>query len=248
MICPARLTSQVTENPWPAHPRLPRKTDFIMPTSTDNELRDSFCSAMGTVSEGGWVACRTGHAAILVFACMLFSACGTSNSHESAYSPPPQPHAASVVETASGAVATERSDEHGRSIRETCGEATVVLQCSGKDCTRTSLQLMTAHGPTLRIANPSGLGRYSAVGLGCAVASDQTPYVVVQYGELPTGCEFCEWFHVLDAKGQWLTHSVPAILTDRTLPIAHDRVPNNVEFNAFSRKWKLGKPHVKFIQ
>lgn len=219
-----------------------------MPALTDNELRTVVYYAVSTASEGGGEGCRPGVAAMLVLVCMLLSACGSSNNHESASLPLPQPHAANVAPTALGSVATKRSDDHGRSIRETCGEITVVLQCAGTDCMRTSLQLMTAHGHALHIANPNGLESYSAVGLGCAVASDQASYVVVQYGELPSGCEFCEWFHVLDAKGQWLTHSVPAILIDRTLPVAHDQVPNNLGFNAFSRKWKLGKPHITFIQ
>lgn len=171
-----------------------------------------------------------------------------SRSDALTYATPQHANAANAIPAASRIAAAKRSDDRGRSIRENCGGTTVVLQCTGSACTSTSLQLMTDHGKVLTVANPSGLESYSAVGLGCAVASDQTPYVVVQYGELPTGCEFCEWFHVLDAKGQWLTHSVPAILVGRALPGTRDQVPNNREFNAFSRKWKLGKPHITFIR
>ncbi len=50
---------------------------------------------------------------------------------------------------------------------------------------------------------------YTAVGLACVQDRSGTPYFVVQYGELPFGCSFCEWYYLYDASGRQLTHSTP---------------------------------------
>ena len=63
-------------------------------------------------------------------------------------------------------------------ITETCGPTTAILQCKtgGRNCTQTTLQLKTADGKIVPLEKPKGLEKqYTAVGLVCAKATDQTP-------------------------------------------------------------------------
>ncbi len=139
-------------------------------------------------------------------------------------------------------------DAQTKSLDVPCGKAEMLLKCLGDDCNTTSLRLKGEDGQTTKLSRPRGLERYTAVGLGCAKATDGTPYFIVQYGELPQGCEFCEWFHLYSTQGELLTHSDPAILTDASAPAAHAQSPNNAEFDALDRKLGLGRPHLQFIQ
>lgn len=83
---------------------------------------------------------------------------------------------------------------------------------------------------------PVGMDGYAPVGLGCAVAADDTPYLVVEYGEIPGGCQVCEWFFVYDADGAPLNESVPAMQVD-----GETRTPNN---DGYARLLEtLGLPH-----
>ena len=129
----------------------------------------------------------------------------------------------------------------------TCGKAKMSLMCAGSDCGTTSLSLTNGDAKPTKISRPEGLERYTAVGLSCAKATDNTPYFVVQYGERPDGCAFCEWFHLYSTDGQLLTKSMPAILTDSSAPEGHQQMPNNAQFDALDRKLGLGQPKMSYI-
>lgn len=116
------------------------------------------------------------------------------------------------------------------------GNATV-LQRIGSDSTATT------------IPGPDEMRDYAAVGLGCAIAeSDKKPYFVVQYGELPFGCEFCEWFYLYDASGKQLTRSDPALITDPSLPEGQQQSANTREYEATIEKIGLTQPEVEYIE
>jgi hypothetical protein len=90
---------------------------------------------------------------------------------------------------------------------------------------------------------------YTAVGLGCAVAdTDGKPYFVAQYGELPAGCSFCEWYYLYDANGKQLTHSDPPIVEDKSMPEAQQQSPNNAEYEALIAKLGIQHPEVDYIK
>lgn len=138
-----------------------------------------------------------------------------------------------------------------QNLQVSCGHSTMILHCTADQCHATSLQLISHDNGTFKaldIHSPQGLEQYTAVGLACSKATDGMPYFVVQYGQLPEGCEFCEWFHIYDTQGNLLTHSTPAILTDNSLPDGQQQFPNNKEFNAMNRKLGLGRPQVQYIQ
>jgi hypothetical protein len=128
-----------------------------------------------------------------------------------------------------------------------CGKAQMNLRCIGSDCGTTSLSLTDDNGKPTKISRPEGLERYTAVGLSCAKATDNTPYFIVQYGERPEGCAFCEWYHLYSTQGQLLTHSTPAIVTNSSAPEGHRQIPNNAQFDALDHKLGLGKPKMLYI-
>jgi hypothetical protein len=140
------------------------------------------------------------------------------------------------------------ADSQSKPLIVPCGNAQMVLQCVGSDCGTTSLRLKNDNGQATNIRRPKGLERYTAIGLSCAKATDGTPYFIVQYGELPQGCAFCEWFHLYSTQGELLTHSDPAILTGTSAPEGHAQTPNNAEFDALDRKFGLGRPKIHFIE
>ena len=92
------------------------------------------------------------------------------------------------------------------------------------------------------------MSRYTAVGLACTQAKDGMRYLVVQYGERPRGCQFCEWFHLYTTRGELLTHSDPAILIDNTLPKGKDQLPNNREFEALVKKLRIEFPDIDSLK
>lgn len=88
---------------------------------------------------------------------------------------------------------------------------------------------------------------YTPVGVECVVAANGSPYFVVQYGERPFGCEFCEWYYLYDGNGKQLTHSNPAILTDDSLPDSKQQSPNNMEFDEMADALEIGEIDVKLL-
>lgn len=158
-----------------------------------------------------------------------------------------KPHTQIAVETKPAASA--EATQNARELFKQCGNAQMILKCDGVDvdCVQTALTLKKANREVIDIAKPKELALYTAVGLGCATAKDNISYFVVQYGELPYGCEFCEWFHLYDIEGQQLTHSNPSILIDHTMPNDKHQMPNNREFDELSKELDLNKPHIEFI-
>jgi hypothetical protein len=90
--------------------------------------------------------------------------------------------------------------------------------------------------------------RYTAVGLACVRAKNDMPYLLVQFGERPEGCKFCEWFHVYTPRGKLLTKSQPPILRDNTQPDQNALIPNNGDFNRWSKKLGIERPQFEFLK
>lgn len=103
---------------------------------------------------------------------------------------------------------------------------------------------MERDGQRQEVAAPPEMADYTAVGLGCAEDAKGSTYFVVQYGELPYGCEFCEWFFLYDIKGQLLNHATPPLHTQDG-----QQSPNNDEYEhkleelgLKHRNWCLSSP------
>ncbi|MCL1960991.1 MAG: hypothetical protein FWG56_04305 [Desulfovibrionaceae bacterium] len=128
-----------------------------------------------------------------------------------------------------------------------CGQVKVTIQCAraSKDCTQTDLMLQRADGGRLKMKKPRGMEEYTAVGLACVKAGDGAPYIKVEYGELPVGCKFCEWFHLYSTRGEVLTHSVPPVLFIKNAPPTGHQAPNNMEYEKLYDELGLGTPHPK---
>lgn len=131
-------------------------------------------------------------------------------------------------------------------LSQTCGQATMALQCDVKmvngqqqaDCTQTTLSIQTASGQWASLPAPEEMMAYTAVGLGCAQSGkNQHNYFVVQYGELPYGCKFCEWYYLYDSNGKPLTHSKPPVLEDSARP--DPSYPNNDEYERLNKELAL---------
>lgn len=112
----------------------------------------------------------------------------------------------------------------------------------------TSLKIVDSAGQQISIVKPEEMKDYTAVGIGCAVAADGKPYFVAQYGELPTGCSFCEWYYLYDASGKQITRSNPSIIEDKSMPEAQQQSPNNAEYEALIAKLGIEHPEVDYIQ
>lgn len=134
-------------------------------------------------------------------------------------------------------------------LYKSCGDAKMWLRCNLDDseCRKTSLSLTYAKDRVIDIPPPHELAKYTAVGLDCAFGSDGNAYFIVEYGERPFGCKFCEWFHLYDASGSLLTHSNPPILIDNTLPENQKRLPNNEEFDALTEKFGIGAVNIELL-
>lgn len=136
---------------------------------------------------------------------------------------------------------------------KTCQDTTFRItrreSASGDETSATALQVVGRDGKTSDIAKPKEMGDYTAVGLGCATAaSNGDPYFIVQYGELPFGCDFCEWFYLYDAKGTQLTSSNPPLLTDASLPDGEQQAANTKEYELMIQKLGIEHPEVEYIK
>lgn len=124
------------------------------------------------------------------------------------------------------------------------------MQGASEDVPRTTfLKIVDAAGQQVAIVKPEEMKDYTVIGIGCAVAdTDGKPYFVAQYGELPTGCSFCEWYYLYDANGKQLTHSDPPIVEDKSMPEAQQQSPNNAEYEALITKLGIQHPEVDYIK
>lgn len=113
----------------------------------------------------------------------------------------------------------------------------------------TTLQRIGPDGSAKNIVPPAEMGDYTAVGLACApAATDGKSYLVVQYGELPFGCEFCEWFYLYDASGRQLTRSEPPLLDDSSLPAGKQQSANTREYESLIQTLGIEHPEVDYLR
>lgn len=121
-------------------------------------------------------------------------------------------------------------------------------QTSSQSLNRTTLHLMDVDGRAIELHTPAELSHYSAVGIACDVSPvDHLPYFTVQYGELPSGCEFCEWYVLYDAHGKQMTRNRQLFLEDTSLPAGQKRYPDNAEFDAGIKRFALPEPRITFL-
>jgi hypothetical protein len=196
----------------------------------------------------------------LLLAAVLIASLSACQRGESAQAP-----AAATAETETSAAQASSSTAAGQeavpapvpasganSMEKTCGGATFRIVDDAADGTAesrtTTLQLVRGDGTTSTIEKPEEMREYTAVGLGCAEASsDGQPYFVVQYGELPFGCQFCEWFYLYDVAGKQLTKSDPPILTDASLPEGEQQTANTREYEEAVLRLDVEQPAIEVI-
>ncbi len=135
-------------------------------------------------------------------------------------------------------------------MEKTCGNVTLQISrvAHGDDANSTTLQRVAPDGKTTGIEKPSEMANYTAVGLGCATSANRDAYFVVQYGELPFGCQFCEWFYLYDLQGNQLTRSIPPILTDSSLPEGEGQSSNTREYQEMLQRLDITHPEVEYIK
>jgi hypothetical protein len=139
-------------------------------------------------------------------------------------------------------------------VSKKCGDAEMSLRCpaiqGGRlDCLHPSLVLKDSSGRYSKMATPKDMEKLSPIGLACSVSSNNTlSYFVVEYGELPAGCEYCEWFHIYDTHGKLLTSSYPSVLNIDGMEPPRDKAPNNIDFTSWSKKLGLGKSEEEYLQ
>lgn len=142
-------------------------------------------------------------------------------------------------------------------LKKQCGDVEAMLVCNSEkpaqgemvECIETSLRIKTGSGQVQAIDRPEEMADYTAVGLGCAISSkNKAPYFVVQYGELPAGCNFCEWFYLYDHEGKQLTKSDPIILSDESLPVGNKQSANNEQFGDLTKTLALSKADIEFVR
>lgn len=147
---------------------------------------------------------------------------------------------------------TARDTTAGAMIKQQCGNAEFSLSVDAggdESAKRTTLQRQASDGQSMRIAVPEALHDYTAVGLGCAVSpADGKSYLVVQYGQLPEGCAYCEWFHLYDTDGNVLTKNTQAILVDRTQPQGSQEYPDNESYDALLKKLQITHPDIQYVE
>lgn len=192
--------------------------------------------------------------ALVFVLCGLSAACGVSSTateNQSSAQVPSKPvHPLAQEADASPQSTSKKGAAKGANASsKQCGGAEMTLSCDGVDaeCTQTSLKLSGVNGNITEIINPKSWQITRASVWDASLQKNNIHYFVVQYGELPYGCEFCEWFHLYDAQGRQLTRSDPPILIDSTLPAGKQQVPNDREFDKLSKELGLDKPHVEFL-
>ena len=148
----------------------------------------------------------------------------------------------------------EGSLESGKEsgVKSICNGKEMRLQDDATDpetgMKRTKLQFVRSGGAVSAIPQPDEMRDYTPVGISCAISeSDGRPYFVVQYGERPGGCKFCEWFYLYGEDGKQLTRSVPVILKDEKLPETQQQYPNNEEYTALAERLLLGEKEMSYI-
>lgn len=147
-----------------------------------------------------------------------------------------------------GKNATTNSPDN-QSVTSECGIAKMTIECSAKSeaCDASTLWIESGTTPRRVAAKPSGMEKYTPTGLACATSKQGEHFFIVQYGELPFGCKFCEWFHLYDQSGKPLTTSSPAVIQLDGRDPTQAQAPNNSEFDAISKKMQLDTPDIHYV-
>ncbi|MBB5942019.1 hypothetical protein [Xanthomonas sp. 3307] len=169
---------------------------------------------------------------------LLLAACGGQ----------PQP----ASDAAPKAAATEAAPAPATPDSARKGKDGMIKECPGARLHLTPLPSADASAPAKTqvalerngqqqpLAPPPEMADYTPVGLGCSENAKGDAYFVVQYGELPYGCEFCEWFFLYDGKGQLLNHANPPLREEQG-----QQSPNNDEYEHQLEALGLKHPDVE---
>jgi hypothetical protein len=171
---------------------------------------------------------------------LLLAAC-SEPSGQAASTAAPEPGAAPA---AAAAVTPSPTQQEEKGMHKECPGARLhltALPAKDGEATRTRLEI-EKDGQRRPIDAPAEMSGYTAVGLACVEDAQGTSYFVVQYGELPYGCAFCEWFYLYDADGKQLTHSTPPVRGE-----ADAQSPNNDEYSQLIAKLGIKHPEVDDI-
>ena len=130
-------------------------------------------------------------------------------------------------------------------LEKRCAGASIAI--TGGNGART-LVVTTASGAQRRLSNPGEMSGYVPRGLGCATSEAGVAHgFIVEYGEEPYGCEFCEWRYLVDAEGAFLTRAEPAILTDPTRPEGARQYANQREYSRESDRLSLRHEELDYV-
>lgn len=126
-----------------------------------------------------------------------------------------------------------------------CQGTTMHLSTLAKtgDSLRSTRLSIEREGQRREIDAPVEMEGYTAVGLACAQDKSGAPYFVVEYGELPYGCSFCEWYYLYDGSGKQLTHSTPPLRN-----VDGQQAPNNDEYSRLLAELGIEHPEVEPIE
>ncbi|ROQ40364.1 hypothetical protein EDF77_2703 [Stenotrophomonas maltophilia] len=183
---------------------------------------------------------------------LLLAACSDPAAEPStpaapAAAPPPAAGATAAPPATPAAASTTPStqqDDTGMHIECQGTRLTVAgLPDQGNDAPPQTRLDIEKDGQRRTLDKPAEMTDYTAVGLACVQDKDNTPYFVVQYGELPFGCQFCEWFYLYDADGKQLTHSNPPLHGQ-----APSQEPNNDEYEQWLAKLGVTHPEVTYFK
>lgn len=134
-------------------------------------------------------------------------------------------------------------------LQEQCGDVDVYLSCNehSSACNKTTMTIKESHKQNVTITPPNEIlntNNLTIVGMACQKDLDGNALIVVQYGELPFDCEFCEFFAFYDTNGKVLTLNNPLFINSSE----EKPTPNNLEFNKLFKKQKMQWIDLNYIQ
>jgi hypothetical protein len=172
---------------------------------------------------------------------LLLAACSAPTGAPGAAATP-EPAAAAPAAAATTPSPTQQKE---KGMHKECAGARLhltALPAQEGQTTQTRLEI-EKDGQRRIIDAPEEMRGYTAVGLACVEDAQGTSYFVVQYGELPYGCAFCEWFYLYDANGTQLSHSNPPMRGEGEM-----QSPNNDEYSQLIAKLGIKHPEVDDIE
>lgn len=174
---------------------------------------------------------------------MLLAACGGPAAGDANDKAAAGAHPTAVAPAATAATPLPTQQEE-KGMHKECPGARLnltALPAKDGDATQTRLEL-EKDGQRKAIDKPAEMSEYTAVGLACVQDKQGASYFVVQYGELPFGCSFCEWFYLYDAAGTQLTHSTPPLREEDGA-----QAPNNDEYEQAITRLGINHPEVDYF-